>query len=213
VDPTTSYSAVVPALTLARYDFLETRNAARILSATNPAEFADLIAVLDSFKVEEHLDIFPSGGNESETAARLNEAFRSKGWREAAYKVQISTELVLRSPGTAVTIPTDAATSSYYVDNVKGRVAIDVEWHAKDGNLDRDIAAYRTLYDSGIIDCAAMVTMRRQSMRDWALRLDPNTTKFGTTTTTNLEKVTPKLVRGDGGGCPILIVAIGDRTV
>jgi hypothetical protein len=213
VEPTTSYSAVVPAAVLGRYDFLETRNAAQIFSATNPTEFADLVAVLGRFKVEPHLDIFPAGGNESETAARLNDAFRSKGWREASYNVQISSELILRSAVASVTSATEAASASYYVDNVKGRVAIDVEWHAKDGNLDRDIAAYRTLYDNGIIDCACMVTMRRQSMRDWAVRLDPNSKKFSTTTTTNLEKVTPKLVRGDGGGCPILIVAIGDRTV
>jgi hypothetical protein len=41
--------------------------------------------------------------------------------------------------------------------DVKGRVALDVEWHAKDGNLDRDIVAYRALDDAGIMDGAVMV--------------------------------------------------------
>ncbi|WP_205409713.1 BglII/BstYI family type II restriction endonuclease [Pseudothauera hydrothermalis] len=31
----------------------------------------------------------------------------------------------------------------YLIDNVKGSVALDVEWNAKDGNLDRDFGAYR----------------------------------------------------------------------
>jgi hypothetical protein len=39
----------------------------------------------------------------------------------------------------------------YKVDNVKGRIALDVEWNAKDGNLDRDIGAYRALYDAGLM--------------------------------------------------------------
>lgn len=204
----------MPGDVLGRYDFLETRNAATILRATNPVEFDDLVHVLRNFKVDVALDIFPPGGNESQTAARLNAAFRRRGWNEASYSVAISSELVLKAPGAApVTTMEDSSAASYLVDNVKGRVASDVEWHAKDGNLDRDIAAWRTLYDSGIIDGAVMVTMTREKMRAWALDLDPDTTKFQTTTTTNLEKVTPKLVRGDGGGCPILIVAICDRTV
>lgn len=41
---------------------------------------------------------------------------------------------------------------SYLIDNVKDRVALDIEWHAKDGNLDRDLAAYRAFYDTGLID-------------------------------------------------------------
>ena len=52
----------------------------------------------------------------------------------------------------------EVASPSYRIDNVKGRVALDVEWHAKDGNLDRDIAAYRALYEAGVVDGAVMVT-------------------------------------------------------
>jgi hypothetical protein len=211
---TAGYQGAFPSEVVARYDFLETRNAAQILRATNPAEFDDLVSVLKGFQVDPKRDIFPPGGNESLTAARLNEAFRARGWREAAYKVTISSELVLRAPGQFSEVTKgDQDAASYLIDNVKSRVALDVEWHAKDGNLDRDIAAYRTLYDSQIIDCAVMVTMTRLEMRAWAVELDPETRKFSTSTTTNLEKVTPKLTRGDGGGCPILIASICRRTV
>ncbi len=214
VPVTSSYLNTLPSEVLDRYDFFETRNACTILAATNPEEFGDFVSALEDFRLTEDADIIPAGGNESGTAKRLNTALRSRGWREAAYNVSLSAELILRAPGSPTeAITTDSSAASYLVDNVKGRVAIDVEWQAKDGNLDRDIAVYRTLYDSGVIDGAAMVTMTRGSMRAWALRLDPATKKFGTATVTSLEKVSPKLQRGDGGGCPILIVSICDRTI
>jgi hypothetical protein len=37
----------------------------------------------------------------------------------------------------------------YLVDNFKGRVALDVERNAKDGNLDRDLSAYRAWHEAG----------------------------------------------------------------
>ncbi len=218
MDLSSSYDHAVPAEVLARYDWCETRNAASILRHTNPAEFADMLAVIGDFRLEVARDIAPPGRNESLTAAYLNRAFRIRGWREADYNVQVTAVLRLLAfapagDTEAVTRTSVVASPSYLVDNVKGRVALDVEWHAKDGNLDRDLAAYRALYDAGIIDGAVMITMTRADLRALALRADPATTKFGTSTTTNLTKVLPRLTRGDGGGCPILVVSICARTV
>ena len=88
-----------------------------------------------------------------------------------------------------------------------------MEWNAKDGNLDRDLAAYRSLYDSGAISMAVMITKVRNELCQLALSLDPTSTKFTTSTTTSLEKVIPRLVRGDAGGSPVLVVAISPKTV
>ena len=217
MDLTTSYETAVAESVRLRYDWCEVRNAASIIRHTNPPEFADIEDVLGSFTVEPARDITPAGGNESPTAAELNSQFRGRGWREGAYRVGVSSELRLLPYQPAgelspTSIRTESASVSYLVDNVKGRVALDVEWHAKDGNLDRDISAYRALYDSGIIDGAVIVTMNRAAMRGWALEIDPTSKKFATSTTTNLEKAVPKLTRGDGGGCPILVAAICRRT-
>ncbi len=214
---TRSYERVIPDTVLHRFEWRETRNAAAIMHATNPVEFADVVDVLGCFILSNTRDVVPAGGNESATAAHLNERFRARGWREATYGVQVTSTLTRRAFAAAgETNPSVVEgvvdSPSYLVDNVKGRVALDVEWHAKDGNLDRDIAAYRSLYDSGIIDCAAIVTMKRLDLRAMAVRLDPTTTKYATSTTTNLEKVLPRLTRGDGGGCPILVVAISRDT-
>ncbi len=93
---------------------------------------------------------------------------------------------------------------------MKGRVALDVEWNAKDGNLDRDLGAYRALYTAGIIDGAAIITRTQDDLRKLAIQMGAET-KFGTTTTTNLTKLEPRLTRGDGGGCPVLAIAISAR--
>src|SRR5690606_34730418 len=53
----------------------------------------------------------------------------------------------------------------YKADWVKNRIAGDLEWNAKDGNLDRNFASYRSLYDSGFIDGAILVTRTQDDLR------------------------------------------------
>lgn len=217
MDLTDSYTQAIHPDVQQRYDWCEVRNAASVIAHTNPDEFADLEAVLRDFALDVNRDIIPPGGNQSQTAALLNSAFRDLGWREASYSVRVISEMILKASKKhgldKQELTTETASASYWIDNVKSRVALDVEWHAKDGNLDRDLAAYRALYDAAIIDGAVMITMHREPLRAWALELDPLTTKFNTSTTTNLSKLTPRLVRGDGGGCPVLVVAINRTTV
>ncbi len=117
-------------------------------------------------------------------------------------------------------IVTQVSNKGYKVDNFKGRVALDLEWNAKDGNLDRDIGAYRALYDAGFIDVAVLVTRTMDDLRTFAkqLRVEAGMPEeeakkmLNTTTTTNLEKLLPRLTRGDAGGCPILAIAISSNT-
>lgn len=218
MDLTDSYLRIAPANVLDRYDWAETRKAAAALAATNPDEFQDLLEVLGAFAVAPGRDITPTGGNESETAALLNREFRLRGWREGSYQQRVTSTLkrlawAEAGETAAEIVDREIDSTSYLVDNVKGGVALDVEWHAKDGNLDRDLAAYRALHYETIIDVAVMITMTRADLRAWALRLDPTTKKFQTSTTTNLEKVKGRLLRGDGGGCPVLIASICARTV
>ena len=53
---------------------------------------------------------------------------------------------------------TEVFNEGYKVDNFVDRLALDVEWNAKDGNLDRDLSAYRALYDAALIDVAVIIT-------------------------------------------------------
>jgi hypothetical protein len=223
VDLTTSYRGVLPEDVAARYELRETRNAAAIAAATSPAEFRELCDVLAGFTLTTD-DLVNPGGNQSALAARLNGAFRARGWREGRVDTRVTSELRIYpyAPAGERTVRVDQRevfNEGYKVDNVKGRIALDVEWNAKDGNLDRDIGAYRSLYDVGLIDGAVLITRTHEDLRELAHRLaieaglsdDDARRRLGTTTTTNLGKLEPRMTRGDAGGCPLLAVAISPR--
>ena len=196
------------------YEFAETRSAAAVLFASNPSEFNDIVAVLSSFYLLE-TDITDPGGNKSKVAARLDLAFRQLGWREGGYELNMISRLVQqpwKSAGenSRSERVTESNSESYKVDNLKARVALDGEWNAKDGNLSRDLAAYRVFYEQGIIDCAVLITRTQDGLRALAIEMGA-ATKFATTTTTNLTQLLPLMQRGDAGGCPLLAVAITSR--
>lgn len=214
MDFTSSYEDVIPPDILPDYEWRETRNAAKILAYTNEIEFEQITQVLREFRVCE-TDITDAGGNESAVPKRLNRAFRELGWREGRHDTKLVSALKImpyRAAGEkkAIVTETEIVSEGYKVDNVKGRVALDVEWHAKDGNLDRDVGAYRALYDLGVIDVGVIITRSHDEIRALSIRLG-RVNGFKTTTTTSLGKLEPRMTRGDSGGCPVLAVAITDR--
>jgi hypothetical protein len=212
---TNSFREALPASILERYELRETRNAAAVLRAADPDALAEVIHVLDRFTLAK-LDVLGAGGSKSDVAKKLDLSFRELGWREGRVDTRTILEARLmpyKSAGekTSSVTKTEVFNEGYKVDNLKDRVALDVEWNAKDGNLDRDLAAYRSLYEAAVIDAAVLITRTNQDLRALALKLDPTSTKFATSTTTNLEKLLPRLTRGDGGGCPVLAMAITSR--
>ncbi len=214
---TTSHERVLPKRILERFELREVRNAAALLMATNPAEFDEFVSVLSNFVLSSD-DVLGAGGNKSDVARRLDLQFRQMGWREGRHDTNVISVLMkqpYRAAGETerTVVESEVRSEGYKIDNVKGRVALDVEWNAKDGNLDRDLAAYRALYEAAIIDVGVIVTRTQTDLRDAALALDPQSTKFATTTTTNLAKLEPRLTRGDAGGCPVLAVAITSRCI
>lgn len=219
MDLTHSFDQCIPHDVLGRYQFAETRNASAIFAATNPDAFGQMVSVLREFHLRT-ADLITPGGQESDLAARVNRMFRGQGWREARVDTLIRLSLrrtPLRAAGELQLDPivTETVNEGYKVDNFRDRVALDMEWNAKDGNLDRDIGAYRSLYDAALIDVGVLIT-RTLNLRDLGRRLgleaglpiEQARRILNTTTTTNREKLMPRLTRGDAGGCPILAVFI-----
>lgn len=219
MDLTHSYTQCIPPDILERYQFAETRNAAMILAATNSSAFSQLMDVLRLFQLRT-ADLLQPGGQESDLAARLNLMFRERGWREARVDTLIRlllqrTPLKIAGEASLPPISTETRNEGYKVDNFRDRVALDVEWNAKDGNLDRDIGAYRALYDAALIDAGVLIT-RTLELRDLGRQLGAEAGLpsekvrriLNTTTTTNSKKLVPRLTRGDAGGCPVLAVFI-----
>jgi len=219
VELTGSYRTVLPHHLLGKYAFLEVRNAAAVLQASNAGCFADVVAVLDDFFIYDD-DITVAGGNRSTIPQRLDGAFFDLGWNA----VRVDTEFKLHGKmkqhytNRAYThsfLDSLVANKGYEVDNMKDRVALDVEWNAKDGNLDRDLTAYRMLYDLGLIDCAVIILRDYQGILDLAnidLRDHEAARRLGTNTGTTVQKLQDRLTRGDGGGCPVLAVGMTRAT-
>lgn len=215
VQLTSSYATVLPPDIIEKYELVEVRNAAAVLQSSNPGAFREIVEVLQGFRLST-VDVVKPGGNKGTVASRLDRTFRELGWREGRHDTVIESILSLMPYAEAgetnvVEVRSRIENPGYKVDNVKDRVALDVEWNAKDGNLDRDVAAYRALYDAGIIDVGVVVTRHYESILALARRLGREKGLAGRTTT-NIGKLIPRLGRGDGGGCPVLVLGITDRS-
>jgi hypothetical protein len=208
----------------ARWAFMETCSAAAVLRSVCPAEWQDIVHVLRTFELDP-VTWMKKGGNRGDVPQLIDDMFGARGWREI--RVDLKTQGVLVSRGGAVVEELPAVLQEgYLVDNFKGRVALDVEWNAKDGNLDRDLSAYRAWHEAGVISAAVLITQDRLALKALAERLwadyqatlpdAARSTKLpidlSTSTTTNLEKAELRIKRGVMGTCPLLVVAATQST-
>lgn len=207
-----------------RWDFLETSSACAVLRSVCPAEWGDILEVMEEFSLDPQRWL-KKGGNRGNIAKDIDGAFGDRGWREIRIDLAMQGILVSRGGAEVERLP-ELRQEGYLVDNFKGRVVLDVEWNAKDGNLDRDLSAYRAWHEAGIISAAVLFTQNRLALKSLAERLwkeyqqglpeDEREQKLpidvNTSTTTNLEKAALRVRRGVMGTCPLLIIAATDRT-
>lgn len=207
-----------------RWDFLETSSAAAVLRAVCPDEWADIVDVLGTFRLDPPLWL-KAGGNRGGVAKTIDEMFGQRGWVER--RVDLHTQGVLYAKNNQeVGRLAIVEQEGYLVDNFKGRVALDVEWNAKDGNLDRDLSAYRAWHEAGVISAAVLITQNRLALKALAeevwgahqstLAVEDRNPELpidlDTSTTTNLEKAALRVRRGVMGTCPLLVVAANAAT-
>lgn len=233
MEETSSYESAIPDDVCRRYQFFESGSAAKLAEALCPDEWADVLEVLSEFTLSSRLLLSP-GGNRGPIPTLIDGMFDDRGWQEARVDVETRTYLF---PGHSTAhsaeenpelcedfLRSRSYQLGYAVDNFKGSVALDVEWNPKDGNLDRDFAAYRAWHERGIISLAVLVTRAHESTKALARRVWADFVEerpdladckqpvdYSTTTTANFEKAVQRVKRGDLGTCPILVVGIGER--
>ena len=233
---TFTYREVFSESILEKYDFLETGSAARIARATSPHALADIADVLDKIDITYDLIMSP-GGSRGPLVRIVDGMFHARGWVEARVDLAQTVYLFKDQPKDDINAENDpdahkdkviggGYSIGYSIDNYKQRIALDCEWNAKDGNLDRDFAAFRAWHRAEVIDAAFLFTRTNKDMQAllksaWAdyFALHPQMkgkvaeTALGTSTTTNWDKARPRIVRGDLDTCPLLMIAVKPSTI
>lgn len=216
--------SVLPALARQHWAFMETNSAAAVMKATCPQEWADVVAVLETYRLDPQTWLKP-GGNRGDVADQIDGEFGARGWRETRLDLETRGILIAKD-GTLVGELPPIRQEGYLVDNFKNRIVLDVEWNAKDGNLDRDLAAYRSWFDAGLISAGVIITKDRLALLQLARELWlqyqitlPETERnprlpidLTTSTVTAFDKAQQRVRRGVMGSCPVLIIAANEQT-
>lgn len=211
-----------------KYVFLETFSAAAVIKGSASSEWDEILGVLDEFTLKTS-HWLKAGGNRGDIAKQIDGLFHDHGWEET--RIDVETRGILRAKGTSahpgkiIHETTPVLQEGYLVDNHKNKVVVDIEWNAKDGNLDRDMAAYRAWHEAGLIVGAVLITKEREGLLRLAREIWDNYQKLipdnfksnklpidlTTSTTTSFDKAELRIKRGTAGTCPLLIVGVGEK--
>lgn len=208
-----AWKGLLPEKIVQKYELYNFNSAVEILSQSYPEEFAQIMSALERFTMETR-DILVKGGNESPIPKKFTSLLRSDGWKEQ----EISGDLVVRLlEGKNRNIPAREFTlkefiSGHKIDYVKGEVAVDLEWNSKDQTFDRDLYAFRTFYECGVITCGVLIT-RSESLNQVFAALGEDVKKKYGASTTWMGKLLPRIHARRHGGCPILAVGITPNSI
>ncbi|MBI1252476.1 MAG: restriction endonuclease [Alphaproteobacteria bacterium] len=198
-----SWKALVPTGLTDRYEVLNHRHAAEILSSAFPESLREIYAALSDFALTTE-DIRKPGGNQSEITDRFASLLRPRGWIET----RISADLVVREAyGRAARkerrgepkFTKEAFIDGHRIDFVKDRIALDFEWNSKDQTFDRDLVAFRAFYECDAIAAGVLITRSAELDRLFAALGPEVKAKYGASTTW-MGKLKYRLDAGRGGG-------------
>jgi len=182
----------IPALLRERFEIHEWRHATAILENDFPQEWADLMAVLQSFQLM-HSDILTPGGGKSPIAQGIDREFFTRGWREKSFDTRV------------VVDQQEYNSPTHKVDFYKNHVAIETEWNNKDPFYDRDLNNFRLLFELRAISVGVIIT-RSDELQGIFDKLGKGAS-YGPSTT-HMSKLLPRLEGGGGGGCPVVVFGI-----
>ena len=208
-----TWEHLIPGSIAEKYEFYNVNSALEILTQSCPEEFADILHTLEQFEICLD-DILEKGGNESRIPKKLSALLRPLQWKE----IEISGDLIVRllegkkQKEIYRQFALKEFISGHKIDYVKGSVAIDMEWNSKDQTFDRDLYAFRTFYECGVIRCGVIIT-RSETMNQIFASLGNEVKKKYGASTTWMGKLLPRLHARRHGGCPLLVVGLTPNTV
>jgi len=203
------WKSLVPEKLLSKYEIYNFNHAVEVLSQAYADEYAELTGALESFALSVS-DVITGGGNESTIPKKLSARLRPLDWKEIKITGDFLVKLHSRNPTKIEEITIKDFIDGHNIDYVKNRVAADMEWNSKDQTFDRDLYAFRTFYECGIISCGVIIT-RSEQLNDVFAKLGIKQ-KYGAGTTWR-GKLLPRINSGRHGGCPLMVVGITPRAI
>lgn len=177
------------------YEVREWKHASAILRQDFPSEWADIVAVLEEFRLRKSW-LVVGGGRKSGVSEWIDRFLLDRGWCEKEFATAVVIDdIKLESP-------------THKVDCYKNRVALEIEWNNKDPFYDRDLNNFRLLFDLRAISVGVIIT-RADELQEIFDELGRGAS-FGASTT-HMSKLLPKIEGGGGAGCPILVFGITKR--
>lgn len=174
------------------YEVHEWKHACAILKEDFPKELADIIAVLENFKLKKSWITNP-GGRKSKVSDYIDSYLYNRGWVEKEFKTQV------------VVDENKMDTPTHKVDCFRNCVALEIEWNNKDPFFDRDLNNFRLLFDLRAVSVGVIIT-RCDDLQDIFNKLGRGSS-YGASTT-HMSKLLPRIEGGSGAGCPILVFGI-----
>ena len=205
------WKKLLPETLAGRYEFYNFNSGLEILAQSHPEEFSDIVNTLERFSFQLS-DIIEKGGNESQIPKKFRELISPFGWKE----LEISGDLVVRllegkrTKKVAREFTLKEYITGHKIDYVKGNVAADMEWNSKDQTFDRDLYAFRTFYECGIITCGVIIT-RSAALNAVFAELGISA-KYGASTTW-MGKLLERIHARRHGGCPLFVVGLTPNVI
>ncbi len=177
------------------YEVFDFKHACAVLSNDFPAEWRDVIDLLNVFRLKKSW-ISVGGGRKSLVAEFIDHFLAERGWVEKDFNISIRVD------------DTMSETPTHKVDCFKNGIALEIEWNNKDPFFDRDLNNFRLLFDLRAIHAGIIIT-RCDELQDIFDSLDRGSS-YGSSTT-HISKLIPRILGGGGGGCPVLVFGISKK--
>ena len=204
-----SWERLIPKIIHDRYELYNFNNAVEIMSRAYLQEYLELIDALENMNIKIE-DITAAGGSESNIPKKFSEIMRPRGWEEVKITGDLLVKMHRRHSSSVEDILIKDYIDGHNIDYVKGKVAVDMEWNSKDQTFDRDLYAFRSFYECGIIDCGVIIT-RSEELNPLFSELGIKQ-KYGASTTW-MGKLLPRIQARRHGGCPIFVAGITPRAI
>ncbi len=187
------------------YSYGVTRYADVILQHAFPAQYRELIEVLESFEIG-LAELQVGGGNRTPFVARFDAMLARAGWGKKTITIGKTIDGITISTvrGHEIDMFADGSTTSPYPG-----IAVEMEWNNKDPFFDRDLLNFQALHREGALAVGVIVTrgIQLQDLLKPVVLNRKGKGKYGESTT-HWSKLLSRVNLGGAGECPLLLVGI-----